>query len=67
MYLREHNDLKVGETIIVYGYWKAKIESIFLEHTTKRIKLNIDWGNMGKSRVFAQDEGKIWTRISKLN
>jgi hypothetical protein len=46
---------------------KAIVNNAFWDETQHRWKIVLDWGVYGMSRVWGDDEGKIWTRPSSLN
>lgn len=53
----------VGERIVVYGMLqKATVEDIVWDEKNCDWKINLDWGEFGKSRVWAHDEHKVWYR-----
>jgi hypothetical protein len=62
----ENNEVKAGDVLVVYGH-QAKVESVFYDPETARTQINLDWGAMGKSKVFAHDEGKTWVRLKNFN
>lgn len=44
---------------------KIKVEKITNEKGS--IRIDLDWGSLGKSRIYAHDEGKLWHRVSNFN
>lgn len=72
------NKIKVGDFVIVKGFKiKAKISRIFMENSfgeetefeneCARIRMDLDWGDLGKSRISLHDENVIWFRAENLN
>jgi hypothetical protein len=71
------NKLKVGDLVVigcsVDGKFVAstyptsiKVERIW-EETPTRIRVDLDWGSFGKSKIYAKDEGIIWKRVENFN
>lgn len=70
--------IRVGDRVVVQGYpvsvWVSRIyrvdrygaETLLLEATAK-IMLELDWGELGKSKVALEDENKIWYRYCETN
>lgn len=76
-HLKNHsNQVQVGEKVVVYSH-KAQIARVcwensegnetFNELEKAAIRLELDWGNDQKSKVYAHDEGKVWHRLSNFN
>lgn len=61
------SNVRVGDTIVVYGRHKAKVASVWYDPETARTQIDLDFGEHGKAKVFAHDEGKTWTRLSNNN
>jgi len=71
--------VKVGDRVVVNcGYNPpVKVDSIVHEDKDgvptvdpKKIactRLNLDWGELGKSRVYLHDEGKTWYKCNDVN
>ena len=60
--------VKIGDRLVVHGLsLPAYVERIEEDPTTASTILYLDWKEHGKSRVYAHDEGKIWTRYLDLN
>jgi hypothetical protein len=61
----------VGDSIIVIraaiSSFTAKVERVVYEHAIDRTRIELNWGAYGHSRVWADDEGKVWSRISNWN
>ncbi len=60
---------KVGDRIIVQGwsYLRVTVDRVEQDLDTPNIAIYLDWGEHGKSRVWAHDEGKIWSRYNNVN
>lgn len=61
---------KVGDAIVVKGafaHLPVKVERVVYEFENARTRINLDWGEHGKSRVFAHDEGTVWLRAGDCN
>lgn len=60
--------LKIGDKVVVYGILPpAVVEVIWYDGETARLTIELNWGDRGKSRVFAHDEGKIWVKYLDMN
>lgn len=62
--------LKVGDAIVVKGafaHLPVKVERVVYEFENARTRIDLDWGEHGKSRVFAHDEGSVWHRLEDFN
>ena len=61
---------RVGDAVVVDGslsHLTARVERVVYETNTDRIRIDLDWGAHGKSRVFAHDEGTVWHRVENFN
>ena len=60
---------KVGDTVIVDATpnFPAKVSRVTNESETARTRIDLDFGVLGKSRVYAHDEGRVWHRIEDFN
>lgn len=60
---------RVGDAVVVdcLAHFTAKVERVVYEFENARTRIDLDWGEHGKSRVFAHDEGKIWRRVEDFN
>jgi hypothetical protein len=58
---------EVGERIIVHGLTQhvAKVSSLVWDHAVHDFVMELDWGELGASRVKLHDENKVWYRASK--
>lgn len=61
--------LKEGERVVVgtNQHVKATVEKVTWMQEEHRYRVDLDWGEFGKSRVFSDDEGKTWYRYSSSN
>lgn len=67
-YSKSGGQLRVGDRIVVYDMpHQARIASFSHDEATGRVRINLDWGQHGKSRVFLHDEGEIWHRHIEPN
>jgi hypothetical protein len=61
----------VGDSIVVIGAaissFVAKVDRVVYMPDEDRTRIDLDWGQYGHSRVWADDEGKVWTRIEAFN
>lgn len=58
---------KVGDRLVVCDRpEKVVIERIEKEHDG-RVKLILDWGEFGKSRVWEHDQGSTWAYFVYVN
>ena len=59
----------VGERIVVYGMTHAQVvvESVSWDKEKHDWKVCLDWGEFGKSRVWAHDENTVWFRWKDSN
>ena len=61
----------VGDRIIINGGFistiAARVSNVVYDPTTDRTRIDLSWGEHGTSRVYAHDEGKIWTRVEAFN
>ena len=58
--------VKAGDTVVVSGY-KAKVESVFYDPEFARIQITLNWGSLGRSKVYAHDENKTWKKLNNCN
>lgn len=61
--------LKIGERLVVMGLkeYPAIVEKVWFDQETDRTVIELDWGEHGKSRVYAHDENKSWYRYTNSN
>jgi hypothetical protein len=60
--------VKVGDTIRVYQMEQlAMVEGVWYDKLTARIIIKLNWGEFGRSVVYANDENKIWYIYSSAN
>lgn len=58
----------IGERLIVHGMTQiATVEDVVWDRETAAWKILLDWGQFGKSRVWAHDEDSVWYRWSSSN
>ncbi len=43
---------------------KAIVEDVVWDREINAWKILLDWGEFGKSRVWAHDENRVWFRVS---
>lgn len=77
MFNQNKSALKVGDFVTVgcrvndrfmpakYGT-RVKVERIFQE-SDGNIRIDLDWGGFGKSKVYMNDENKYWFKLSNYN
>jgi hypothetical protein len=60
----KHRPVQGGDRIIIPTWEEMKVLVDYTEKDpfTGVVKIYLDWGIHGKSRVYAHDEGKTWTR-----
>lgn len=70
--------LQIGDAVVVKGFnHKTKVSRIFMENSRgeeteyenecARVRIELDWGEFGKSKVSMHDENIIWFRIENFN
>jgi hypothetical protein len=53
--------IKVGDRVVVQRMpYPAYVESIEFDQTIQRTVIHLDWKEYGKSRVYLDDENKVW-------
>lgn len=58
----------IGERLVVHGMsQKAIVEDVVWDREINAWKILLDWGEFGKSRVWAHDENRVWFRESINN
>lgn len=69
MDLFEKREIRVGDRVLVHQWFGMKIivERIERDPKTGNVAIYLDWGEFGKSRVWAHDEGAIWRRYENVN
>ena len=55
-----------GDKVVVSG-WKATVESVYYDTAIAATEIRLDFGIHGKSKVYAHDEGKTFTRLENHN
>jgi hypothetical protein len=68
--------IKIGDTVVV-GYqindkfvsspFSAKVALVHFDSSICRTQIDLDWGTLGKSKVYLDDENKVWKQIGKHN
>lgn len=60
--------IKIGDRLVVQGSeFPAYIERIYNDPETKRVIIELDWREFGKSQVYLHDENKIWYQFININ
>jgi hypothetical protein len=60
--------VKVGDIIRVYQMEQlAMVEKVWYDKLTARTVIQLNWGEFGRSVVYAHDENKIWYIYSSAN
>jgi hypothetical protein len=60
--------VKIGDRIIVHGRpEKAAVENLHYVDHEMRWCITLDWGQFGMSRVWSDDENKVWIRYAGTN
>jgi hypothetical protein len=60
--------VKVGDRLVVQRMpFPAYVERIEFDKTIQRTVLHLDWKEHGKSRVYLDDENKVWHLLSNDN
>jgi hypothetical protein len=68
--------IKVGDMVVVGSQvndkfisspFSATVESMHFDYAISRTQINLDWGTFGKSKVYLDDENKVWKQLSKHN
>lgn len=58
----------IGERIVVHGMQqKAIVENVTWIESVNDWKIELDWGQFGKSRIWLHDENVVWFRHSSSN
>jgi len=58
----------VGERIVVHGIQhEAVVESVEWDKEAYSWKIFLNWSLLGRSRVWAHDENKVWYRWKDNN
>lgn len=67
-YAKSGGQLRVGDRLVVYDMpFQARISGIVADEATGRVKINLDWGQYGKSHVYLHDEGSVWQKHADPN
>jgi hypothetical protein len=60
--------VKVGDRLVVQRMsFPAYVEKIEFDATIQRTVLYLDWKGHGKSRVYLDDQNKVWHLLSDDN
>lgn len=70
--------IQVGDLVVVKGFkQRTKVSRIFMENARgeeteyenecARIRIELDWGEFGKSKVSMHDENVTWFRLENFN
>jgi hypothetical protein len=60
--------VKVGERLVVYGRpERAIVKGVVWHPLDHRWVIVLDWGMHGTSRVYGDDEDKVWYRPALTN
>lgn len=60
-------EINVGDKVCVYGHGPAAVSEVKLDEESNAIRLILDWGDRGTSKVWLHDEGDVWFRYSDMN
>lgn len=59
--------VRPGDRVVVCGRpERVTVESVTVQPDGS-VKMILDWGEFGKSRVYEHDEGQIWTAYPWVN
>jgi hypothetical protein len=62
---------RIGDLVVVNGavvsHFTARVENIVYLPDEDQTRIDLDWGEYGKSRVYAHDEGRVWRRVESCN
>lgn len=60
--------VKIGDRLVVQQMpFPAYVESIEYDEVCRRHVVRLDWREHGKSRVFLDDQNKVWDLFSDDN
>jgi hypothetical protein len=68
--------IKIGDTVVVgtqvddkfvSSPFSAKVSSVHFDSSIYRTQIDLDWGTFGKSKVYLDDENKVWKQIGNHN
>jgi hypothetical protein len=74
--------LKVGDLVVVGSCMTTNGQSKFIpvdtrgekitveriwEETPGTTRVDLNWGSLGRSKVYMHDESKLWHRVSNFN
>ena len=68
--------IKIGDAVVVgcqvndkfvSSLFSAKVALVHFDSSTHRTQIDLDWGTFGKSKVYLDDENKVWKQIGKHN
>ena len=60
----------IGDRIVVHGidYAKAYVKNVTWNNDQYRWQIELEWdGGFGSSRVYPDDENKVWFRYANAN
>lgn len=68
MFNKVKSDLKVGDSVLMNVGGQPYVPTItaITNEAGNRVRLDLDWGKLGKSRVYMHDEGKVWSRLPAM-
>jgi hypothetical protein len=67
---QDNEDLSIslGDQVVVQGIFPpAIVEKIWFDEETKRVVIELNWGDRGHSKVYLHDQDKVWYKYTKVN
>ena len=60
--------VEVGDKVVVQGIMPpATVEKVWFDEERMRLVIELNWGDLGESKIYGHDEGTVWYKYTGTN